>query len=337
MNGTSRWPASWRPPPTPTSATTPSSASCWPWRRWTRPGGTTSRCCPRHWRRCTAGSPPARILRSFPGVGGAMDWSAGRQALRHRGHRGDRHPRHPRRGDGPRRCRSSAADEIDLNDVVFSPDSRRVVTASDEGAIRVWDIATARKVGDVTVSVRGRSLGAVRQPRRPPGGGVLARGRQGAGVPRHRGQAVGVPRGPVHGHGVQPRRATPRGDLGRLGRAGLRRRHPPRGALRSPRDGTRDLAWSPDGRWIAASGYPGAHVYDARTGRLQFVTTGDTGDVNTVDWSPDSSLLATGSTTAPRGSSPSRPGRGAGSRPARRPGLAQRRALGRLLARRRAS
>ena len=59
-------------------------------------------------------------------------------------------------------------------------------------------------------------------------------------------------------------------------------------------DGVRDLAWSPDGRWIAASGNP-AHVYDARTGRPRFVTTGHTSCVNTVDWSPDSRLLATGS------------------------------------------
>ena len=62
-----------------------------------------------------------------------------------------------------------------------------------------------------------------------------------------------------------------------------------------PSEFARDLAWSPDGRWIAVSGTPGAHVFDARTGRLRFVTTGDTGAVNTVDWSPDSNLLATGS------------------------------------------
>ena len=42
----------------------------------------------------------------------------------------------------------------------------------------------------------------------------------------------------------------------------------------------RDLAWSPDGRWIAVNGSPGAHVYNARTGHLQFVTPGDTGIVN---------------------------------------------------------
>ena len=46
-------------------------------------------------------------------------------------------------------------DKIDLNDAVFSPDSKRVITASDEGAIRVWDIATARKLGDLTVRSEG--------------------------------------------------------------------------------------------------------------------------------------------------------------------------------------
>ena len=55
------------------------------------------------------------------------------------------------------------------------------------------------------------------------------------------------------------------------------------------------MAWSPDGRWIAASGYPGAPCTTRAPADLQFVTTGDTSVVNTVAWSPDSSLLATGS------------------------------------------
>ena len=52
------------------------------------------------------------------------------------------------------------ADAIDLNAAAFTPDNRRVVTASDEGAIRVWDIATARKLGDLTVRLRRRGVGA---------------------------------------------------------------------------------------------------------------------------------------------------------------------------------
>ena len=101
----------------------------------------------------------ARILRSFPGVGGAMDWSAGRQAVRHRGHRGDRHRRHPGRRHGRDRAEVPRPTRSTSTDVAFSPDSRRVVTASDEGAVRVWDIATGRKLGDVTVGSEGQPWG----------------------------------------------------------------------------------------------------------------------------------------------------------------------------------
>ena len=185
-------------------------------------------------------------------------------------------------------------DKIDLNDAVFSPDSRRVITASDEGAIRVWDIATARKLGDLTV----RSEGAAWGPSVSPDGRLVAGAWLDAGKVRVFPATGGKPW--VYRADLPVDTAfSPDGRHLAVTSAGssvhvidVATHHQ---VLSMPVESARDLAWSPDGRWIAVSGDPGAHVYDTRTGHLRFVTTGDTGIVNTVDWSPDSSMLATGS------------------------------------------
>ena len=132
----------------------------------------------------------ARILRSFPGVGGSMDWSPDGKLFVTEGTE-DTGIVDIRDAVTGQTVHEFRADAIDLNDAVFSPDSKRVVTASDEGAIRVWDIATGRKLGDVTVGREAAGVGAFRQPRRPSRRGRLAEAQQGAGVPRRRRQAVG--------------------------------------------------------------------------------------------------------------------------------------------------
>ena len=111
----------------------------------------------------------ARILRSFPGVGGTMDWSPDGKLFVTEGteETGIVDIRDAVTG---RTVQKFRGDEIDLNDVVFSPDSTRVITASDEGAIRVWDIATARKLGDLTVGSDGAAWG----PSVSPDGSLVA-------------------------------------------------------------------------------------------------------------------------------------------------------------------
>ena len=71
----------------------------------------------------------ARILRSFPGVGGAMDWSADGRLFVTEGpeESGILDIRDAVTGETVQKFR---ADEIDLTGVAFSPDSRRVVTAA---------------------------------------------------------------------------------------------------------------------------------------------------------------------------------------------------------------
>ncbi len=169
------------------------------------------------------------------------------------------------------------ADAIDLNDAVFSRDSKRVVTASDEGAIRVWDIATGRKAGRRHGRGRRAGVGTVRQPRRPSRRGGVARAQQGAGVPRHRRQALGDPRRYAQDTAFSPdgrRLAVAAGGSGTVHVVDLETRREV--FVLDPNEGVLDLAWSPDGRWLATSGSFGASVYDARTGRLSPVTPGPT-------------------------------------------------------------
>ena len=171
----------------------------------------------------------ARILRSFPGVGGAMDWSADGRLFVTEGteESGIVDIRDAVTGETVQKFR---ADKIDLNGVAFSPDSKRVVTAGDEGSVRVWDIATGRKLGDVTVGSEGQPWGLSVSP----DGRLVAaswHGRQGAGLPRHGRQALGDRRRSA----VRTPRSAPTADDSRSARrdrrgARLRREVSPRGA-----------------------------------------------------------------------------------------------------------
>ena len=199
----------------------------------------------------------------------------------------------------------------------------------------MWDIATGRKVGDLTVRVRGPGLGSSISP----DGSLVAGAWQEAGkvrvFPATGGEPWMIRAEYRRRHGVQPGRATAspwpsgRGVQFRSSTSTVTER-----CSRSQANGIRDLAWSPDGRWIAASGNPGACVRRLAPVALRFVTTGHTSWINTVAWSPDSRLLATGSEDGTARVFAVDAGRAAGSRPAGRPGPAQRGALGRLLARR---
>ena len=58
----------------------------------------------------------------------------------------------------------------------------------------------------------------------------------------------------------------------------------------------KDVAWSPDGRWIATSSNDAsAHLWDAGTGTSRFALLGHAVTIQDLDWSPDSTRLITGS------------------------------------------
>ena len=57
--------------------------------------------------------------------------------------------------------------------------------------------------------------------------------------------------------------------------------------------GISDVAWSPDGASIAASGGGGATIWDAATGSRRFALHGHRAHVSDLDWGPFSNVLAT--------------------------------------------
>jgi WD40 repeat protein len=160
----------------------------------------------------------------------------------------------------------------------------------------VWDVATGRKVADVTVPRDGSPVGASLSP----DGSLVAGAWPNANRVRVFPTAGGEP-WVIHAEGVTSTEFRPDGRriaVASMGTGIVRivdvssRREVL--TLEGPEDIWK-VAWSPDGSRIAVARPDGAAVHDARTGSLQLVTFGHTGNVKAVAWSPDSAQLATGS------------------------------------------
>jgi len=241
----------------------------------------------------------SRVLMSVPGVGGSLDWSPDGRVFASEGpeETGILDLRDARTGDS---IRSWRADDTDLNDVAFSADSELLVTAGDDSAVKVWAVRTGRLVSSFTDPGSGPVWG----PSTSRDGRYVAAAWTGADRVRvlstRTGEVVSELTAPV------PADTAFSPDGTRLAvsafnpdhRSGVYDVRTGRrlATLRSGWGGVRDVAWSPDGRWVAfATGDRAAVVADARTGRLRAASSGNLAAVNGVDWSPDSSRLATSS------------------------------------------
>ena len=90
----------------------------------------------------------SRVERSFPGVGGGLDWSPDGKVFVTEG------PENSglidiRDADTGASVRSFHGHDEDVNDVVFSSDGSMLATTGDDGAVRVWDPTTGERLLEV--------------------------------------------------------------------------------------------------------------------------------------------------------------------------------------------
>ena len=236
----------------------------------------------------------SRIDLSVPGLGGALDWSS-------RGVFVTEGPEESEMIDirdaetGEPALPAFQGNDVDINDVAFSPDGSMLASAGDDGALRVWDPETGEAISSVTggSNVGGVSFSA--------DGSLVAACWSFDDVVRiadpSSGRVVGTIEG-LHAFAVDAA-LSPRGDrivvsFGDIGEATV---YDVRSGdllfdLRGHEGPINSVSWSPDGRRIATGGDDLAvRVWEADTGELVTEILGHTGSVVNVDWAPDSHRL----------------------------------------------
>lgn len=239
-----------------------------------------------------------RLLLDVPGTGGALDWSADGSLFATEGpeESGLVDIRDAETGEP---VHAFEGHESDVNTVAFSADGSMVATAADDGFLRVWDAPTGAAITEVG-SPRGEDL--VWGPSFSPDGALVAGSWAAESVIRVVEVATGTVVREITGHRAFSTDFSPDGTQLLLGRmAGVQpvvidlvtgevRHELGEGGF------TREARYSPDGRWIATADEFGvARIWSAATGELHATADGHTSVVNTVDWSADSTKVATGS------------------------------------------
>ncbi len=200
--------------------------------------------------------------------------------------------------------RSWHAHDVDVNEVVFSPDGSLLATAGDDGFLRVWDPETQQEVLRVGGPAAGEAWGPSFSPDGSQVAAVWREGAQGTDVATvltmETGEMVfevvdlGFPtKTSFSPDGTRIAVATYDGSVALVydvttGQELF--------ALEGHDGGVNDVVYSPDGRWIAtAANDATAKVWEVETGALRFTIFGHAVGVTDVDWSPDSERLITGS------------------------------------------
>ena len=144
-----------------------------------------------------------------------------------------------------------------INSVVFSPDGEMLVSGSDDGSIRLWDVATAQQIGE---PLKGHTVG-VNSVIFSPNGKVLASGSRSIRLwDVATAQQIGDP---LTGH----------------------------------TNYIESVVFSPDGEMLASGSYDESiRLWDVATAQqIGEPLTGHTSSVNSVVFSPDGEMLASGS------------------------------------------
>ena len=179
------------------------------------------------------------------------------------------------------------------------PRGRALATAGDDGELKVWDTATGELMGTYTAGPGGEAWSPSFSP-----DGTLVAGEwlePETGVVRVFDRVTGELVSEFERQFVTETDFSP--DSTRLLLASPDQ---PGMVVIDPRTGeklldlggddvgaARTAQYSPDGRWIASGHFDGlVRFWDAQTGALRFAVAGHSSEVNSVDWSADSTRLA---------------------------------------------
>jgi WD40 repeat protein/DNA-binding SARP family transcriptional activator/energy-coupling factor transporter ATP-binding protein EcfA2 len=193
--------------------------------------------------------------------------------------------------------RSWQAHAVDLNDVVIGPDGT-LVTSGDDGTVIAWDLATGRERGRVSGPEPRED---VYNPEVSADGSIIAGGWSTSGTVRVHDVRSGrtirtfdVDRGWVLALSPDGRQIALSVDEGGLAVFDVMTGRKVFDLAGEGLWTVADLAWSPDGRWVAGSLDGSGRVWDSSTGELvAMLVPGHTGYAPVIKWSPDSTTLAT--------------------------------------------
>jgi WD40 repeat protein/DNA-binding SARP family transcriptional activator len=245
----------------------------------------------------------SRIVRTLPvGATNALDWgSTGVFVAAGTENRGMINVKDPATGETVVAFQGPAAR---ITDLAFSPDGSMLATASVDGLIVVWGVSNGNLVASMSGEGAASGLsfsadGSLLAGAWPDGGTVKVMDVSDSSVIRTLGRLSGATHTAFDPHGGRIAVATQAFDcngerwkvlmidLETEGRTVLRGSQP---------CGANFVAWSPDGRYIAANAdTANVKIWDSGAGELRFTLFGHSDEVFSGDWSSDSTRLVTGS------------------------------------------
>ena len=198
--------------------------------------------------------------------------------------------------------RTFKAHDADVENVAFSRDGSALATSGNDGRLNIWDPSST--------SVRLASLagpGWVVGPSLSSDGSVAAavwdfhlvqvldRARPAQDL-RPGACGVGLPALRLQGLYLAVTTFENGGTVYDLKTGRLAYKLAGAGGEAATRAGS-SVAWSPNGRYLAATTNHDTRIWDAATGEVRFDVGGSSPPVSSIAWSPDSTKLATGDTT----------------------------------------